>query len=44
MMEIVDALAGRAVCCDGSFSSSCGCHGDDIKEFTNKNESEKPQT
>lgn len=32
---------GRAVCCDGQFSPTCGCHSDDIKEFTNQNESEK---
>lgn len=35
---------GRAVCCDGKLSPSCGCHRDDIKEFINKNESEQPKS
>lgn len=32
---------GRAVCCDGVFSPSCGCH---APETPNKNTTEKVQT
>lgn len=32
---------GRAVCCDGKLSPTCGCHTEDNKEFTKQNESEK---
>jgi hypothetical protein len=35
---------GRAVCCDGAFSPSCGCHADDVKDFWKSNESEQPKS
>ncbi len=35
---------GRAVCCDGNFSPSCGCHADDIKQFLKFNEAEQPKS
>jgi hypothetical protein len=38
---VCSCSGGRAVCCDGQFSPTCGCHGDDIKEFTKQNESEQ---
>jgi len=38
---VCGCTGGRAVCCDGKLSPSCGCHSDDIKEFTNTSESEK---
>ena len=41
---VCSCSGGRVVCCDGQFSPTCGCHGDDIKEFTNKNESEQPKS
>lgn len=35
---------GRAVCCDGQYSPSCGCHADDIKEFLKSSEAEQPKS
>ena len=35
---------GRAVCCDGKLSPTCGCHSNDIKEFTNQAKLERPKT
>ena len=35
---------GRAVCCDGKYSPSCGCHANDIKEFLKSNEAEQPKS
>jgi len=34
---------GRAQCCDGTLSPSCGCHADDLKSFE-LYESEKPKS
>ena len=36
--------SGRAVCCDGQFSPSCGCHANDVKEFLKENDLEKPKS
>ena len=36
--------SGRAVCCDGEYSPSCGCHANDVKEFLKSNESEQLKT
>lgn len=41
---VCGCTGGRARCCDGKLSPTCGCHGDDIKEFTNRNESEQPKS
>lgn len=35
---------GRAVCCDGSYSPTCGCHANDVKSFLKNNPSEIPNT
>ncbi len=35
---------GRALCCDGTLSPSCGCHADDIKQFMKSNEAEQPNS
>ena len=35
---------GRDVCCDGSYSPSCGCHANDVKDFMNSNEPEQPKS
>lgn len=32
---------GRALCCDGKLSPTCGCHSEDIKEFTKQNKPER---
>ena len=35
---------GRAVCCDGEYSPSCGCHADNIKDFLKTNEIEQTKS
>jgi len=35
---------GRAVCCDNSFSPTCGCNQNDIKQFLLENPQETPKT
>jgi len=35
---------GRTVCCDSSFSPSCGCNQEDIKQFLEQNETEIPKS
>ena len=37
---VCSCAGGRAVCCDGSLSPSCGCHGEDPK-FYLQDESQK---
>lgn len=41
---VCGCTGGRARCCDGKLSPTCGCHSDEIKEFTNQNEFEKTKS
>ncbi len=35
---VCDCVGGRIVCCDGTFSPSCTCHGNSSGELTNSEE------
>jgi hypothetical protein len=41
---VCSCSGGRAVCCDGKLSPTCGCHSDVIKELTNQSEAEQPKS
>lgn len=40
---VCSCAGGRAVCCDGSLSPSCGCHAEDSKLYI-ENETEAPKS